>query len=75
MCTGNLPNLTDRAYYPKAVDIRNHISKVKRALQLSVIDQENAIKTIAQWSELSLSSYYFFWPYKFNLGVSICRVK
>ena len=33
-------------------------------MQLSVIDQENAIKKIAQWSELSPSSHYFFQPYK-----------
>ena len=43
MCTGNLPNLTDRAYYPTLDDIRNHVSKAKSAMQLSVIDQENAV--------------------------------
>ena len=64
MCTGNLPNPTDRAYYPTLDDIRNHVSKAKRAMQLSVIDQENAVKKIAQWSELSPSSHYFFRPYK-----------
>ena len=64
MCAGNLPNPTYRAYYPTADDIRNHISEAKRAMQLSVNDQENAIKKIAKWSELSPSSYYFFRPYK-----------
>ena len=38
MCTGNLPNPTDRAYYPTLDDIRNHVSKAKRAMQLSVLD-------------------------------------
>jgi len=41
MSTGNLPNPNDRAYYPTLDNTRNHISKAKRAMQLSVIDQEN----------------------------------
>ena len=53
-----------RAYYPTLDDIRNHISKAKKALQLSVIDQENALKKIEQWSSLSPSSHHYFRPYK-----------
>ena len=66
MCTGNHPSPTptDRSYYPTLDDIRNHVSKPKRATELSVIDQENAVKKIAQRSELSPSSHYFFRPYK-----------
>lgn len=64
MCPENLPNPNDRAYYPTLNDIRNHVSKAKRALQLSVIDQENALRKIEQWSSLSPSSRYFFRPYK-----------
>jgi len=64
MCTGNLPNPNDRAYNPTLDDIRNHISKAKRAMQLSVIDQENALRKIERWSEISPSSRYFFRPYK-----------
>jgi len=41
MSTGNLPNPNDKAYYPTLDNTRNHISKAKRAMQLSVIDQEN----------------------------------
>ena len=33
-------------------------------MQLSVIDQENALRKIEWWSEISPSSRYFFCPYK-----------
>jgi len=33
-----------QAYNPTLDDIQNHISKAKRAMQLSVIDQENALR-------------------------------
>ena len=35
-----IPELTDRAYYPPSVDIRNHIYKAQQACQLSKLDQE-----------------------------------
>ena len=37
--------------------------RVKWALKLSIIDQENALKKIAQWKELSSKSQYYFRPY------------
>ena len=46
MCAGNLPDSNNRAYFPCLDDIKNHIAKAKRALQLSVVDQENAAKII-----------------------------
>ena len=64
MCCGNLPDPNDRAYYPCLDDIKNHIAKAKRALQLSVIDQESAEKLIAQMQELSSDVKCFFRPYK-----------
>ncbi len=64
MCTSNPPDPNDRAYHPVIDDIRNHISRAKQALQLSVIDQENALKKIEQWKGLSPGSKYFFRPYR-----------
>ena len=64
MCAGNLPNPNDRAYYPSPTDVKNHIARAKRALQLSVIDQENAAKLIQQQNNHSPESKYFFRPYK-----------
>ena len=56
MCTDN-PH--DQSYHP-AVD--SNIFRAKQALKLSIIDQENALKKIAQWKEISLQ--YFFRPYR-----------
>ena len=64
MCVGNLPDPNDRAYYPSLTDVKNHIARAKRALQLSVVDQENAAKIIQKQTELSPESKYFFRPYK-----------
>ena len=64
MCVGILPDSNDRAYYPSLDDIRNHIAKAKRALQLSVVDQENAQKLIEQQQKLSRDSRTYFRPYK-----------
>jgi hypothetical protein len=36
--------MTGHNYYPSLVDVKNHIARAKRALQLSVVDQENAAK-------------------------------
>ena len=38
---GFKPNEHDRAFYPDINDIKNHVYKAKRALELSKIDQEN----------------------------------
>ena len=65
MCVGNLPDPNDRAYYPSLDDIRNHIAKAKRALQLSVVDQENAQKIIEQQQKLSTDSHTYFRPYRY----------
>ena len=64
MCAGNLPHPNDRAYYPCLDDIKNHIAKAKRALQLSVVDQENAVKLIGKQQEASPDSKCYFRPYK-----------
>ena len=64
MCVGNLPDPNDRAYSPSLDDIRNHIAKAKRALQLSVVDQENAQKIIEQQQRLSTDSRTYFRLYR-----------
>lgn len=68
MCTTDLPDPNDRAYYPVIDDIRNHVSRAKQALKFSVIDQENAEKKIDQWKELSPGSMYHFRPYKTKIS-------
>ena len=35
------PSPTDRAFYPLPNDIKDHVGKAKRALELSKLDQEN----------------------------------
>ena len=64
MCTDHLPDPNDRAYYPNMEDIRNHINKAKKAMQYSVIDQENALRMMEQWAKNSPNSLYRFRPYK-----------
>ena len=64
MCTDNPPDPHDRSYHPAVDDIRNHIFRAKQALKLSIIDQENALKKIAQWKEVSPKSQYYFRPYR-----------
>ena len=64
MCAGNLPDPNDRAYYPCLDDVKNHIAKAKRALQLSVVDQENAVKLIEKQQEASPDSKHYFRPYR-----------
>ncbi len=66
MCTGNLPNPSDRAYYPSLIDVKKNVARAKQALQLSIIDQENAEKIIQQQSLDSPESKYFFRPYKYT---------
>ena len=64
MCAGNLPDPNDRAYFPSLDDIKNHIAKATRALQLSVVDQENAVKLIEEQRKTSPDSHSYFRPYK-----------
>ena len=58
MCADNMPD-SDRAYFPTLDDIKNHIARAKRVLQLSVVDQENVEKLIENQQEISESRYHF----------------
>ena len=73
MCAGNLPDPYDRAYYPCLDDVKNHIAKAKRALQLSVVDQENAVKLIAKQQEASPDSKNYFRPYT-NARIQLSQI-
>ena len=47
-------------YYPELQDIRNHINKAERIIQLSVLDQENVALKVEQWKkELPIANYLF----------------
>ena len=41
-------------------DLRNHIYMAKRAIQLSCLDQENAVLKIEQWRKTDPDSTHFF---------------
>lgn len=57
------PNPNDRAFFPLDTDIKNHIYMVKRSLQLSCLDQENAHLKVQKWLKLDTDSSHFFRPY------------
>ena len=61
---GVMPDPNDRAYFPTLYDIKNHISRAKKALQLSVVDQENAELFIWKQREQTPESNSHFRPYK-----------
>ena len=64
LCPEQKPELTDRAYYPPSVDIRNHIYKAQQACQLSKLDQENLRLKIEMWKKQSPQSHFYFRPYR-----------
>lgn len=63
LCSDELPDNMDRAYYPSLQDIRNHINIAKQSLKLSVLDQENALLKTEEWKKLSPDMKIFFRPY------------
>ena len=60
---GRKPHLGDRAFYPLCEDIRNHVSKAKRALELSKYDQENLRLKIEECKKDNPQSSFFFQPF------------
>lgn len=60
------PMSGDRAFYPLNEDIRNHVSKAKKALELSKFDQQNLKMKIEEWKASSPDSSFFFRPYQSN---------
>ena len=57
LCSEQSPDVLDWAYYPELQDIRNHINKAKRSIQLSV-----ALK-VEQWKKKSPTANYVFRPF------------
>ena len=60
---GFKPQTHDRAFYPNTVDIKNHVYRAKRALELSKLDQENLRLKIKEWEKNDTKSTFFFRPY------------
>ena len=60
---GMKPHPYDRAFYPLNDDIRNHVHKAKRALDLSKLDQDNMQLKIAEWKVQNPTASYHFRPY------------
>lgn len=61
---GAKPVPGDRAFYPTNLDIRNHVGKAKRALELSKYDQENLRLKIEEWKKYNVHSSFFFRPFR-----------
>ena len=59
---GRKPLAGDRAFYPLNEDIRNHVSKAKKALDLSKYDQENLRLKLEEWRKCNPQSNFFFRP-------------
>ena len=57
------PSPSDRAFHPSLQDIRNHVHKAKKALELSKLDQENLHLMVKQWEEEQPNSRHFYRPY------------
>ena len=60
----NPPCTTDRAYYPTVIDINNHVTKAKSALQLSKLDQQNLHLKVQEWEKTNPDAKHCFRPYR-----------
>ena len=56
----NLPDPTNKRFFPRTSTIRNHISHAKRKLCQSLIDQECLQEKINQWETTDKSVKIFF---------------
>ena len=63
LCRESSPNPNDRAYFPVDNDLKNHIYMVKRALQLSCLDQGNLRLKINEWKISDPKRTHYFRPY------------
>ena len=57
------PSPSDRAFHPSLQDIRNHVHKAKKALELSKLDQENLHLMVKKWEQEQPNSRHFYRPY------------
>ena len=58
----NLPEPTNKRFFPRASTIRNHVTHAKRKLCHSLIDQECLQEKIDQWETADKSVKIFFRP-------------
>ena len=63
LCPDFKPNISDRAYYPTADDIRNHIYRAQKSCQLSHLDQENLRMKIEEWRKENPEKLFLFRPF------------
>ena len=49
LCADDPPDPNDRAYHPADRDLKNHICKAKKALELSKLDQHNFKLKLQEW--------------------------
>ena len=61
--SSNNPDPDDRAYYPTIRDLRNHIYKAKKALELSKLDQQNLKVKIEERKKAQPDSAFHFQPF------------
>jgi len=59
-CSDHLPDKANRAYFPTAVDIRNHMHKARLGLQFSKMDQVNLQEIINRWQSEKRNEKFFF---------------
>ena len=57
-----LPDKTNRTYYPTPTDIRNHMYKARLGLQFSKLDQVNLQELVARWRNEKQNEKFFFRP-------------
>ena len=53
------PNKHNCVIYSAIIDIKNHVYKAKRALELSKIDQENLILKVNEWAANDTKNKFF----------------
>lgn len=63
LCPDSKPDISDRAYYPTADDIRNHIYRAQKSCQLSHLDQENLRLKVEQWKKEDPKRLFLFRPF------------
>ena len=61
---GFKPNEHDHAFYPDIIDIKNYVYKATRALELSIIDQENLRLTLNKWTSNGTKKNFFLSIYR-----------
>ena len=62
LCPDSKPDISDRAYYPIADDIRNHVYRAQKSCQLSHLDQENLRLKVEQWRKEDPKRLFLFRP-------------